>query len=535
MTAPLMIQAIGTAGGVKYTLHSLLTTVPEQGVSGVINVTPATEAVTAQAVGTFPEKVFANTTQIKNLDSTKLADAKARLNAALKAVLEALGQDSSKVDLFTTKFAANNTGLDKLLDLISFSSGVVADADGKTIGRAVRVTDKQTQVQVSIAPDADKTKVTALAPPSKETLALDTAKIKTLIEQFTNLLATTEKINSAAMQDLFTTDYMHQGRGRSAEISNLAANSVGSQITNYVVMGCDGQAKVCNGQVTVKTKEKIDTMPMSVKLGDDGKWRAYGDRNQFDFKVSTVLKSFASVDSSGKATTGQPQMGLNIYFTGKIGSDARSFASANFYLSKNGNSTADADWVLVAQLKAQSASGCGDFLALENTLSGSRCGSNFHMLNAGSASVVSVAAAQAKGLLWFKLAAYGSATFSGPATTAIGRFTEPFDFNLVTAKAAIEDSGLVINTAKMGTDSVTFAGSPDSVNIMTSTSGNTTWSGRENVAALRNNASVAAAKILCGTTDNCNTTYGSSATIKYINLSKRNPQGGFIWVEATNQ
>ncbi len=532
MTAPLMIQAIGTAGGVKYTLHSLLTTMPEQGVSGVINVTPATEAVTAQAVGTFPEKVFANTTQIKNLDSTKLADAKARLNAALKAVLEALGQDSSKVDLFTTKFAANNTGLDKLLDLISFSSGVVADADGKTIGRAVRVTDKQTQVQVSIAPDADKTKVTALAPPSKETLALDTAKIKTLIEQFTNLLATTEKINSAAMQDLFTTDYMHQGRDRSAEISNLAANSVGSQITNYVVMGCDGQAKVCNGQVTLKTKEKIDTMPMSVKLGDDGKWRAYGDRNQFDFKVSTVLKSFASVDSSGKVTTGQPQMGLNIYFTGKIGSNARSFASAKFYLSKNGNSTTEADWVLVAELKAPSASGCGDFLAVIGT--GSGCGSNFYGLDAGSAFVISVAAAQAKGLLWFKLDAYGPDDFSGSATTAIGRFTEPFDFNLVTAKAAIEDSGLVINTAKMGTDSVTFAGSPDYVNIMTSTSGNTTW-GRENVAALRNSASVAAAKTLCGTTENCNTTYGSSATIKYINLSKRNPQGGVIWVEATKQ
>ena len=87
LTAPLMLQATGTAGGTNYTLHSVLETAPASGVSGIINVSPQTDAATAQALGAEPATVFADAAQIKTIDATKLADAKARLNAALADVL----------------------------------------------------------------------------------------------------------------------------------------------------------------------------------------------------------------------------------------------------------------------------------------------------------------------------------------------------------------------------------------------------------------------------------------------------------------
>jgi len=77
-TPPLMLQVKGSAAGISYVLHSLMTNVPTQG-TNTLNVTPATDAITTQTLGSDPANIFADAEKIKQIDPQKLADAKAKL------------------------------------------------------------------------------------------------------------------------------------------------------------------------------------------------------------------------------------------------------------------------------------------------------------------------------------------------------------------------------------------------------------------------------------------------------------------------
>ena len=77
-TPPLMLQVNGSAAGISYVLHSLMTKVPAQG-ANTLNVTPATEAITTQTLGADPAITFDDAAKIKNIDPQKLDDAKDKL------------------------------------------------------------------------------------------------------------------------------------------------------------------------------------------------------------------------------------------------------------------------------------------------------------------------------------------------------------------------------------------------------------------------------------------------------------------------
>jgi len=142
-TPPIMLQAAGNVGNKSYILHSLLTSVPSTGNIN-LNVTPATEALTAQTLGSKPETAFDSNSGsgFKEAKSADLAAAKAKLMAALQDTLLALGLDTEVVDLMTSKFAANNEGFDKLLDLVGFSAtdtGVITLKDKNSNSSAVTI------------------------------------------------------------------------------------------------------------------------------------------------------------------------------------------------------------------------------------------------------------------------------------------------------------------------------------------------------------------------------------------------------------
>ena len=519
-TAPLMLEATGTAGGTNYTLHSLLTTTPEAGVSGVINISRATDAATAQVTGADPATVFADPAKIKLVDATKLADAKAKLNAALADILTALGQDPTKVDLFTTAFKADNTGLDKLLDLVNFSS------DATTGGRTMQVTDKNTQVSSTIAPDATVASVSAakLAAPSTATLALDTSGIKTLvINSFNALSDTAGQINSTAMLDLFDPAYLDSGKNRSAQIADIATYAVGMKISDYVLGGCDGATKICEGKATVtKSDKSTETLNLPVILGSDGKWRAYGNQAPFDFDLKPVVTQQNYVGTNAPAP--YLQTGFNFWFTGYVGSNSSSrvYQSAKLFTSTDGGTT----WTLVTSLKYNSS--CkGDFLPID----GVGC-TNFKTIS--DAAAASNNAAQAAGTRWFKIVAYPNADYTGTPATYQHRSTVQL-FDATTGAAAVAASGLGITTSELGSNSVSFVGNPDWVNIGVDTvgstaTGSTSWSDKIAIKALNGKATVAAALALCGSSS-CTSTYGTGAKIYSIQLNNRDPQGRGVWVQ----
>lgn len=527
LTAPLMLQATGTAGGTNYTLHSVLETAPASGVSGIINVSPQTDAATAQALGAEPATVFADAAQIKTIDATKLADAKARLNAALADVLTALGKDPKTVDVFTTAFKADNTGLDKLLDLVSVNNAATSS------GQAMQVTYKGTQVSTTIAPDATPTAVTPLAVTAatlKADASLDTSGIKTMVSSFNALTDTADRIKSAAMLDVFDTDYLDDGKNRATQIADIADYAVGIQLSSYVLNGCDTSTTpvVCQGQATLtRTDKSTETFPMPVKLGTDGKWRAYGNQAPFEFELKPVAYQQNYVGSTASGPT--LQTGYNFYFTGYVGNaNTRSYQSAILYNSLDDGAT----WTVSTKLKVNS--NCyNNFLPIDvDTTTSASCG-NFRAVS-DATNIANNNAAQAQGKKWFKIVAYPNADYTGTPTTYQHRSGRQL-FDATTGAAAVATSGLSITTSELGSNSVSFTGSPEYVSIsvqavgMSYAANRASWEGSSEVKALGGKATTAAALSQCGSA--CTTAYGTGSKITSIQLNGRDKQNRGVWVQ----
>lgn len=524
LDAPLMLQAKGTAGGVEYTLHSILMTVPAAGVSGVLNVTPATDAVVAQAMGTDPATAFADKAQIKAIDATKLSDAKKKLIAALTEVLTALKLDPAKVDLFSTAFAANNAGLDKLLDVIQFQH-----SDGGAGKKTISVTEKSSGISTPITTDAKEVDVKTVTPPSKETLALDTAAIKNFLSAFNALTTSKVNIQSDAMKALFDDDYLSDGNNKTTQLTDLADNAVGVQMLDYVLQGCDGEKSICKGEITLQKADKTtERFGMPIKLGTDGKWRAYGNRSPFDYGFKPVVQANYGVANDTATLKGSVQTGFNFWFSGVVGNNqSRTYSSAKLLVSDNGT-----DWTLVAKLKPNSY--ChSDFLPIDDSTNPYNC-SNFQAVSDEAATASN--SARAAGKLHYTVVAYTTADYTGTPTPYVARVKQDL-FTQATGSTALASSPLGITLAELGSNSVSFTGNPDSLNIWAEThnpysTGNTGW-GSDSIPALGGKATVAAANARClkygGTTVQCDASYGSSAKINSIFLGTRDAQGRGIW------
>ena len=524
LTAPLMLQAKGTAGGVDYTLHSLLLTVPATGVSGVVNVTPATDAATAQATNAVPADVFGDPIKIKAIDATKLAEAKARLNAALADVLTALGKDAN-VDLFTAPFKADNTGLDKLLDLVSINNQ--DSSKGQADSRDITITDKATQVTRTLLSDDTLTYINSNkipAPPST-TLALDTSGIKTSLAQFNALTGTADSIKSAAMKDLFDPNYLDAGLNRDAQIADIATYTVGLQLVNYVLNGCDGATKICQGQATAQVAGVTQTLRLPFKLGADGKWRAYGDQAPFSFDLNPVVYQQNYVGVNAPAPT--VQTGFNFRFTGYIDSNPNSprvYKSAQLYTSQDDGAT----WTLTTSVKENSSCSTLSYLPID----GAGCTSFKSVSNA--ITILQSNTAQAKGQQWFKIVAYPNADYTGTSVEYKARSSRQL-FNSYTAGIAVKESGLGITTSELGTNSVSFVGNPYLVSISVIPAGQTVptnfakWDNATAIKTLNGKATVAAALAQCG--NSCSSAYSTGAKISNLRLNGYDPQGRSIWMQ----
>lgn len=555
LTAPLMLQASGTAGGVLYTLHSMLMTVPDVGSSGVLNVTPATEAVVAQAMGSDPTAAFEDNALIKAIDAKKLSDAKKKLIAALTSVLTALKQDPTTVDLFATAFAADNTGLDKLFDTIQFQHA--ADGVGK---QTITVTDKSTETVTWITTEAKEADVRKIVAPTEAALALDTAAINKFLSTFNALSSTEAGIKSDAMKALFDADFQNNGRDQSAQLAHMANEAVGVKMLDYVLQGCDGETRVCNGDITLQSPDKTTTrFNMPVKLGSNGRWLAYGNRSPFDYGFKPVVSATYGVDNGSTTLLGSVQTGLNFWFKSVVGQNqSRTYSSAKLLVSDNGM-----DWTFVAKFKPNNFCQNSDYLPIDDGIRSLSC-RNFLAISDDAA--LATNSARAVGTRKYKIIAFSTADYTGTETSYVVRLQQDL-FTQTTGGAALASSSLEITAAELGSNSVSFAGNPDALSIWASTpylmsngvpaldyitsgSGSIlstlhttnceschtvkpfTWEGGS-VLALGGKATVAAANTRCleygRTTAQCDDDYGWNAEINNIFLSTNDSQGRGIW------
>jgi len=522
LVAPIMVKATGTAGGTNYTLYSLASTVSTQkGETGVVNITPATDSVVSQALGSqTPETVFKDPAKIKAVDATKLSEAKTKLNDALKNVLTALGHDPAKVDLITTRFEANNTGLDKLLDLVQMQT--VANGTGTDI----RVADKSTGEVVTIS-SSNTMPFTPLAKPSDALIALNTATIRNLIADFNKLTGSQDDLQSAAMKDLFDLNFLSEGKTRDDMLKQFWTsdkdNFVGGKFLDYVIGDCDASTKVCEGLATVQDPDgSQNQFNLPVRQGTDGKWRAYGDRSQFQFDLKPVVQASYGV-SNGNKTLISLKTGINLWIPKSTG-----ITSAVLYASNDGTT-----WTESMRLTAKSSCN-NDFLSIDD---GTSDCSNFKSVLDVDANTANTYIDQGKGQ--FKIVgktASGEKTFIGKFNRQL--FTGGTATAAGTGPAAIDRSGLGITLTELGTSSVTLLGFPNDVSVHissgTNASGDTSWEGAA-LAKLKGKATVSAANASCKlnstNTTGCDTSYNlNSGKITSLSVNGRDASGRGIWL-----
>lgn len=314
LTEPLMIRAIGMAGGQEYTLYSVAADLPEPGQTVVANVTPMTHALVTQALGDEP-------TLEADVDLETLNLVKSQLATAMAQVYEALGI-ASEVDPFSTPFVANGEGLDKVLDLIAFNTNL----DGSEPKFYVVEKGVGASVEVTTNP------VVLGAPQGAD---IDTSGIATLIENFNKYAAAPAE---KAFQDLFDVNFLDYGQTREALFSGLEEEGMKLGITNFAINGCKKVAEVSQCTVVGSLTEDgqpIERLEMLVVLTDDG-WKLYGNQSPIDFDLKPVyLLSAEEAFIVNRAAAAKN--GFNLYIP--VDNEGFQAKSATLTFVVNGNAT----------------------------------------------------------------------------------------------------------------------------------------------------------------------------------------------------
>ena len=310
-TPPIMLRAEAVVDGTSYKLHSLLTSVPSTGNIN-LNVTPATEVLTAQTLGNSPASAF-NSSGFKGAESAKLAAAKAKLMAALEDTLLALGLDTEVVDLMTSKFAANNEGFDKLLDLVEFS----ADSRG-----AITLKEKNSNnnTPLTITETDSSETVTKINVTVDGITPLDTTGIDGLIKR---LIADIEGGTPLTSSD-FDKDFLFQGSTQKDFTTQSTPNTTSSSNnftidSKYKIKKCDQAAKVCYVGLQIKTNSSeiaLMNIDMGVKQDSSGSWKLYGDQAPFVYRSKPMFIYGESASGTGPFKNGYLKNAVAITFPG---------------------------------------------------------------------------------------------------------------------------------------------------------------------------------------------------------------------------
>jgi hypothetical protein len=516
--APVMLEATGTANGKDIALHSVLETVPTGNTAGVLNATPATEAVTAHALKGNPATAFQNPSQISAIDTINLKKAKDNLATAL-----------GTTDLFTTSFKADGTGMDKVLDLASFEGN----------STEILVVNKTTRTPVAVTKDQTPSSVPAFTLSDAEK-NLDTSGIKTLMASLNATLGSASSINSG-MPSLISDFYMQEGKNKAAVTNMFATELIGAKYTGYTINGCNAIVSVASAGPTCSVNFSIQLQDLSIAVDStvvvyDGiakKWTLFGDQSPFPFDLVPVVRAENAVAANGTISTLPVRFGMNLW----IPKAGNSYKSAKLSYSLNGGSSfqtlqlfglgsgvcsSTSGYLVVAQATAGMPN-CSDFFDISDTLANS--------LND----------AAKNGNYKLKIEVYTSADSSGTAAASFVLAGKP-QYTSVTGQAAFDNSGISITGTDLGTNAVRFTGSNlDYVDIASTytnaNSATASWGDTSPISKLNGVVSIQKANAQCkaNNDDACDQKFSSSSVIPRILLVKLDALGRAVWTNYYQQ
>ncbi len=281
-SAPYLIKAVGSAAdGTSVAVSSVAVQ------SGVANITPLTDLISRRVLGTALDKSKLGST----VTPTTVQAAQNELKQALASTLTALGLNANQVDFLGGSFAADHTGLDKLLDSTTLTV--------KGSGDVVLVAKDTGSVAVTVPGNGG-----SLAAGSQPTLLEVDAGIDTLVSSLQTALAS---YNTSAIRSLLTDDFMQSGENAdqwAADVSDKSGNHfAGLALGKPYIGNClQASAGACQAReviIPLTTTNGRDSLSTSVRK-INGSWKLVGNLLPVDLELVPA----AQRDAAGGITSG---------------------------------------------------------------------------------------------------------------------------------------------------------------------------------------------------------------------------------------
>jgi hypothetical protein len=304
LTAPIMVKASGTAGGYPVTLYGLLS---NKSSSNVANVTPLTDAVLTQAIGSSPTLLLNEPSRVATINTATVSAVANRFTTALSNVLDQITPGASQTfNPMSTPFVANGShAADKVNDLIKVASvstvnGVETDLIDKsnTVG-IVTVTNEGTVDRLERVPSS--------------VASVSISQLKKTVDMLTAAFASETTIESAALENLFTNDFLDDGLNKVSQVREFRSFKsllAGTVVTNPRVNMCK-TGELCSLRLTLKGPVLNQAMDVWAKYdATKGYFLLYG--NQYKFKAQVDSHVHRSVNLSNNNVTTQAALSVVI-------------------------------------------------------------------------------------------------------------------------------------------------------------------------------------------------------------------------------
>lgn len=273
LTAPFRLRAQGTVGGKTYKLHSYAEAAD---VGNTINITPFTDLIIANTAQQIAESFF-DSDSTTSLDATELEAQESALQAKLQDVFTALGLDTA-IDLLSTSFSADHSGLDAALDIIQIQN------TSDTIVTITNLLDNsEITDDISITDDND----TALVVDGDAVVVAvsDTQAIANLFGDFSAEFDGGLP-SSATIEDYLATDFLQNDNTRGEFLTDITTDPtlLGLTFVSVSVSDLDSTAGTARVSFNVMFADQIDPESETwlVSRDDVLGWQLLGDQRIVD-------------------------------------------------------------------------------------------------------------------------------------------------------------------------------------------------------------------------------------------------------------
>ncbi len=303
LKAPYMVRADGYVGGNEYHLYSASTS------GGTVNITPLTDLIVANIVGSVAKTYFDNGSFSKLTDAQLTAQSEA-LKAKLLPVLQALGVSSS-IDLLRASFSTDHTGLDAALDVLRVDT---------TAGVAT-ITNVITNQQITSTLATGSYSGTMTDTNGMGTALTDIQMISDGFKRFSALFATSVpgEANATLLALFDSATFMQGGQTLTSFLSEITTNPsmIGISFANISIITFDvatGRALV-GFTVFQHGKVQTDAPEAWYMIKKNGAWYMQGDQRLASISIKPRAE-YRSQDTSSQISTG---LNINIEDRGSQG------------------------------------------------------------------------------------------------------------------------------------------------------------------------------------------------------------------------